>query len=485
MPDDTANAAASPEPPPHVPSVFISYAAEDRVAARKLRDALAAAGLDVWYDENELSGGDAWDQKIRRQIRDCEYFLPVISASTEARKEGYFRREWRLATERTLDMADDVLFLLPVAIDDTSEAAARVPEKFLTVQWLRAPGGEPTPAFTALLERLRRGDHQIPPRPTRAPFAYHRTTAPFATPAGPAAGAGSTPPLLPGDDPRHDARIPPPMPPFPPVPEKGGFFHGIKFLAEVLWWALTAAWVVLMRLPRWARILVIVWLVLSVGAFRCSRPSDSGSSSPRSTQGRGAGGGEGQKKLRSAIERATQTDREGGGFALQSLDVGRIASELSHVFGEGFKEAAAAGKSLVIVSFARPNAERAGDKFAHNVFLSLYGRLALERRNEISVVPPLRAEASLEALQARAATLKTSFLLLADPVPDGADARITVKLFSTADAKIVWTESFPVLGSDSAAVAETISEQVSQRIPRKEPRRPKGPPPPPPSEPVR
>src|SRR6185369_9085577 len=111
----TASDNTSPLPPATpAPSIFISYASEDRTAARTLRDALATAGLDVWYDENELTGGDSWDQKIRRQIRDCEYFMPVISATTNARKEGYFRREWRLATDRSLDMADDVLFLIPV-----------------------------------------------------------------------------------------------------------------------------------------------------------------------------------------------------------------------------------------------------------------------------------------------------------------------------------------------------------------------------------
>src|SRR5690349_12657108 len=119
------------------PTLFLSYASEDRAAVLRLRDALTAAGLDVWYDANELGGGDAWDQKIRRQIRECDYFMPVISATTERRKEGYFRREWRLAAERTLDMADDVMFLLPVAIDGTAESGARVPEKFVTVQWLR------------------------------------------------------------------------------------------------------------------------------------------------------------------------------------------------------------------------------------------------------------------------------------------------------------------------------------------------------------
>jgi len=31
-------------------SVFISYASEDRQAARLLREALEGYGLDVWYD---------------------------------------------------------------------------------------------------------------------------------------------------------------------------------------------------------------------------------------------------------------------------------------------------------------------------------------------------------------------------------------------------------------------------------------------------
>ncbi len=78
------------------PTVFLSYASEDRAAAQPIRDTLAGFGIDVWYDESELGGGDAWDQKIRRQIRECDYFMPIISAQTEARPEGYFRREWRL-----------------------------------------------------------------------------------------------------------------------------------------------------------------------------------------------------------------------------------------------------------------------------------------------------------------------------------------------------------------------------------------------------
>lgn len=124
-------------------TVFLSYASQDRPAAKILRDALPTFGLEVWYDESDLTGGDAWDQKIRRQIRECDFFMPVISATTEVRHEGYFRREWRLAVERSFDMADDHTFLLPVVIDEIQQTGARVPERFLTVQWSRLPGGQP------------------------------------------------------------------------------------------------------------------------------------------------------------------------------------------------------------------------------------------------------------------------------------------------------------------------------------------------------
>jgi hypothetical protein len=42
--------------------------------------------------------------------------------------EGYFRREWKLAIARTLDMADEKPFLVPVVIDETSDQSATVPE---------------------------------------------------------------------------------------------------------------------------------------------------------------------------------------------------------------------------------------------------------------------------------------------------------------------------------------------------------------------
>jgi TIR domain len=74
-------------------------------AARRICDALRAKGIEVWFDQSELRGGEAWDRKIRSQIRDCALFVPLISANTASRLEGYFRLEWKLAVDRTHLMA--------------------------------------------------------------------------------------------------------------------------------------------------------------------------------------------------------------------------------------------------------------------------------------------------------------------------------------------------------------------------------------------
>src|SRR6478609_2245846 len=123
-------------------AVFLSYASQDAEAAKKICEALRAAGVEVWFDtDGGLEHGDEWDAKIRRQIKECVLFIPVISANTQARHEGYFRLEWDLAAERARTIASGVPFILPVLIDETREPEALVPDRFRMVQWTKLPGG--------------------------------------------------------------------------------------------------------------------------------------------------------------------------------------------------------------------------------------------------------------------------------------------------------------------------------------------------------
>lgn len=135
-------------------SVFLSYAKEDLQHVLALKAALDRAGVEAWLDKERLEAGDMYDQKIRRFIKTCGAFVPVISRNTERRMEGYFRKEWKLASERAQGIAEHIPFILPVVVDDTPEYGASVPENFLSAQWTRLVNGQSGGEFEQRLLKL-------------------------------------------------------------------------------------------------------------------------------------------------------------------------------------------------------------------------------------------------------------------------------------------------------------------------------------------
>jgi TolB-like protein len=158
-------------------AVFLSYASEDAEAAARICTSLRNAGIEVWFDQNELRGGAAWDSAIKKQIKTCALFVPIISANSRARVEGYFRFEWKLAVDRSHLMAAEKAFLLPVVIDGTDEVDARVPDKFHEVQWTWLSGGQTSAAFVEQVSRLLALGGYVPPAGA-APAVTSRPTTP-------------------------------------------------------------------------------------------------------------------------------------------------------------------------------------------------------------------------------------------------------------------------------------------------------------------
>jgi hypothetical protein len=154
-----AAAAASVAPARFLPparempdnAVFISYAREDLGAVQQIKAGLEAAGITTWFDIDRLEVGDHYDHKIQRNVARCSYFIPIVSATTQRRHEGYFRREWSYAMDRARNMADGALFILPVSIDDTTAAEALVPDKFKALHFTQLPGGQVSPEFAQRL----------------------------------------------------------------------------------------------------------------------------------------------------------------------------------------------------------------------------------------------------------------------------------------------------------------------------------------------
>jgi hypothetical protein len=135
-------------------AVFISYAREDLAAVQQIKADLEAVGVTTWFDLDRLEAGDDYDRKIRRNISRCSYFIPVISATTERRLEAFFRREWSYAIDRSRNIADGAVFLLPVTIDGTGATDAHVPDKFKALHFTSLPQGVVTSEFAQRLKYL-------------------------------------------------------------------------------------------------------------------------------------------------------------------------------------------------------------------------------------------------------------------------------------------------------------------------------------------
>jgi TolB-like protein len=393
------------------PTVFLSYASEDRAAAQSVRDALPALGLEAWYDESELNGGDAWDQKIRRQIRECDFFMALVSAQTEARHEGYFRREWRLAVERTLDMADDHTFLLPIVIDNTVQAGARVPERFLSVQWLRLPGGRPTPAFEALCRRLVSGETPAPQPAKRGP--------------------------------EQAARVPPAVPsreyPEFPLEEPG---QKNRFRLRVAGWAFQSAWLFFKRFPRWARLFVYAWVAFALFSKGC----DSSDERPERISPASA------SKLKEISDNYQGSSNK--------ADIAKLGAQIGREFADEVTGHGTAQSALLAIPFSAASEDPAAQKMADSTFAQVYGRVAISHHGHVALdnAPLTSPDSAAAADRGRASH---SNYVLYGTVSNQAEVQtLIVKIVAVADGSVVWTQSYPATGADPAKIATEVDSKV-------------------------
>jgi hypothetical protein len=153
-------AAALPriEPPDKMPPgvIFLSYASEDREAVRTLKAHLEQRGLPAWFDRDQLKSGQEWEWEIEQNVRQCGFFIPLISRNTQRRESGYFRREWYYADRLSEEHYHGHEFILPVLLEDedTLGLPLKVPRSFMKKQAVLCLNGVPADEFCARLEQL-------------------------------------------------------------------------------------------------------------------------------------------------------------------------------------------------------------------------------------------------------------------------------------------------------------------------------------------
>lgn len=99
--------------------IFISYKSCDVLAASELFCKLAREnGLNVWFDNVSLNGGDKYNQIIPEAISRAQIFIPILSPTVaeELNEKGkaiaeFYSEEWRWASQ------NKNMTIIPVALD--------------------------------------------------------------------------------------------------------------------------------------------------------------------------------------------------------------------------------------------------------------------------------------------------------------------------------------------------------------------------------
>lgn len=149
-----------PPPPPDMPAaaVFLSYASEDRAAAEAIKIELERAGIDVWFDRDDLQAGDNFSEEIKRNIETCSLFMPIISRHTLTLRKRFFFQEWKHAEKVAMRVSPRMRFIVPVAIDKA--ASPKELGFFHDLHWTKLPDGQPTTGFVAEMRRHYRDYHR-------------------------------------------------------------------------------------------------------------------------------------------------------------------------------------------------------------------------------------------------------------------------------------------------------------------------------------
>jgi sulfatase modifying factor 1 len=111
--------------------VFISYAREDKATAQRLYDDLKKNGADPWLDVEALLPGQNWKLEIGTAIRNCDYFLALLSLHSVS-KRGYVQKELKTALDILGECPKSRIFIIPVRLDDCQP----IDEELKELHWL-------------------------------------------------------------------------------------------------------------------------------------------------------------------------------------------------------------------------------------------------------------------------------------------------------------------------------------------------------------
>jgi hypothetical protein len=110
--------------------VFLCHSSGDKAEVKKLYNLLLESGSNPWLDSEKLLPGQDWNLEINRALDDADVILLCLSKKS-VDKEGYVKKEIRIAVDRALEMPEGRIFLIPARLEE-----CELPYKIRTYQWV-------------------------------------------------------------------------------------------------------------------------------------------------------------------------------------------------------------------------------------------------------------------------------------------------------------------------------------------------------------
>jgi len=97
--------------------VFLCHASTDKPKVRELYRYLKKRGIQPWFDEESLVGGQNWEVEIPKALATSDAIIICLTKNS-VDKEGYIQKEIKFALDKALQMPEGRIFLIPVKFEE-------------------------------------------------------------------------------------------------------------------------------------------------------------------------------------------------------------------------------------------------------------------------------------------------------------------------------------------------------------------------------
>jgi CheY-like chemotaxis protein len=110
--------------------VFLCHSSHDKEAVGELYRRLKESYVDPWLDEEDLIGGQDWEEEIRKAVKRSD--IVVICISSEAfTTPGFLHKEIAFALNRAEEQPEGSIFIIPLRLQKCP-----IPSRLAKYQWI-------------------------------------------------------------------------------------------------------------------------------------------------------------------------------------------------------------------------------------------------------------------------------------------------------------------------------------------------------------